>query len=70
MSARITEAQARAMGLEVPTKVRTTRRVAKGGTYHTKCKTCGEEFNTIAAEDRHLHDTHHARYEIVLGYAT
>ena len=72
MIARMTAAQARAAGIDLstarPAKVR-TRRVAKGH-YHTRCHTCGDEFNTMAAEDRHLNDTGHRRYAIVLGLST
>ena len=50
---------------ERPAPSRSTRKTAKGR-YHTRCKTCGEEFRTIAAEDRHLKEHHHARYELVL----
>jgi hypothetical protein len=69
VSARITDAQARALGLVTKTKPRTTRRVARGGAYHTVCMTCGEEFHTRASEDRHVEATHHARYQLVVGFA-
>ena len=67
MAARLTPAEAKKLGLDVPQKkAKATRRTAKGAPYHTICKTCGLEFRTQAAEDRHVHDTHHARYELVL----
>jgi len=73
MVVKMTAAEARKMGLDLstakPAKVRTTRRTAKGEAYHTVCKTpgCGMEFRSIAAEDRHLKETHHARFQLVLG---
>ena len=66
MAARLTEAEARALGLDVKAKrARTTRKTA-AGPYRTICKTCDVVFETSAAEDRHVADTGHARYEIVL----
>ena len=61
----MTPAQLRKLGVEVPTK-KSPRTKAKGP-YHTVCTTCLLEFVTAAAEDRHLADTHHARYELVLS---
>jgi len=68
MTVNLTPAQAKAMGLDVPVKVSKRNRKAAPtrGTYHTRCKTCGEEFRTMASEDRHVHDTHHPRFETVL----
>lgn len=68
MAARLTAAEARAIGLDVkPTRARTTRKVAKGR-YHTTCHTCGEHFMTIASEDRHLAaHPDHRRYELAWG---
>jgi len=51
-------------------KVRTTGRVAKGAPYHTICKVCGEIFHTQASEDRHLEETKHGNYRLVLGYTS
>lgn len=66
MTARITTAEARALGLDVkPSSSRTTRKVARGP-YHTVCVRCREDFTTAASEDRHVTETHHARYELVL----
>ena len=68
----MTVAEARALGLldqvasARPVKVR-SRRTAKGA-YFTVCMACGIEFHTMAAEDRHLKETRHYRYEIVAGY--
>jgi len=68
MTARISAKEAKALGLSAPdakpAKKRTTRKTGSGP-YHTRCKTCGEEFTTAASEDRHVHETHHARYELV-----
>ena len=66
VTARITAAQARALGIDAPkAKQRTTRKEATGP-YRTRCTTCGEEFTSMAAEDRHVTDTLHARYAICL----
>lgn len=68
----MTVAEARAAGLldqvasARPVKVR-SRRTAKGP-YFTVCTTCGDEFHTQAAEDHHLEETRHYRYEIIAGY--
>ena len=69
MTARLSAAEAKALGLTSTSaaKKRTTRRTAKGGPYHTRCRTCGEEFTTAASEDRHVHDTHHVRYDLVVS---
>jgi uncharacterized C2H2 Zn-finger protein len=66
----MTTAEARAAGLldgMKPSKVRTTRTSAprRDGT-DTRCVTCDMVFTTIAAEDRHVVETRHARYEVVL----
>ena len=64
MTAHLTAAEARKLGLDVPaTKKRTTRRTAKGP-YLTVCHDCGETFTTQAAETRHLDDTRHCRYQL------
>lgn len=67
MTARMTEAEARALGIE-PAPGRSGRRdrtVARGP-YATACHDCHELFFTRASEDRHLATTGHARYELVL----
>jgi hypothetical protein len=66
VTARITAAQAKALGIDVPTKKKRTTRKTGVGPYHTRCRTCGEEFTTMASEDRHVHDFHHVRYDLVL----
>lgn len=63
----MTAKQAAALGIVPKKKARTTRKTASGP-YHTICCTCEEEFHTIAAEDRHLNETKHARYRLVLGW--
>jgi hypothetical protein len=67
VAAHLTEAEARALGLDVKAaRVRTTRRTVKGAPYRTRCCTCDEVFDTEAAENRHVAGTTHRRYEIVL----
>jgi len=63
MAARLSKAEAKALGLPVPAPTKTRREAS--GPYLTVCRTCGEEFTTMAAETRHLVDTHHARYEVI-----
>lgn len=67
MTARITAAEARAMGLDVskPARVRTTRKEAKGP-YHTRCCACGEEFTARTTETKHVEEVRHYRYETVI----
>lgn len=66
MSARLTAAEARALGLPAPRPApRTTRKEVTGQPYHSRCVACDEEFDTVAAEDRHLTATHHARYDVL-----
>jgi hypothetical protein len=65
MPVNVTPAQARAMGAAVPAGRKKDRSTAKGP-YLTICKTCGEQFTTMASEDRHLKETKHIRYEIVI----
>jgi hypothetical protein len=65
MPIKLTPAQAKALGLETKTKIRRTRKAVTGEPYHSRCVACGDEFRSIAAEDRHVDDTKHARYEVV-----
>ena len=70
MPARITAAQAKALGIDVkPGRTRTTQRTVKGAPYHTRCVACDEVFTTMAAETRHVESTKHARYVLVYGAA-
>jgi len=66
MPARITPAEAKRLGVEVPATARrrSTKKVAPGP-YHSRCTTCQEEFDSYADEDRHLVKTHHARYSVL-----
>lgn len=65
-AARLTPAEARALGVDVPARqARTTRRTARRE-YLTRCHDCGETFPSVAAEDRHLADTGHHRYDLDL----
>lgn len=76
MTARISAAEAKKLGLtpdpDAPPVPGTGsgRRTGKRAKalYHSVCMTegCGKEFKTEAAEERHLHQTHHARYQLVL----
>jgi hypothetical protein len=63
MTARLSHAELRRLGLAAPK--RTTRRTAPGP-YHTICVLCSAEFTTRASEDRHVNETHHPRYALVL----
>ena len=66
MTARISVAEARRLGIDVPAKTSRNRTVARGP-YRSVCHTCGTVFTTYAGEDRHVHDTHHARYSTLEG---
>ena len=66
MTVTLTAAQARQLGLDVPTTSKRTTRKTAPGPYHTRCHNCGELFTTRAGEDRHLDATHHPRYEVQL----
>ena len=64
-AARLTTAEARALGIDVEAKrTRTTRRTARAP-YHTRCMSCGAVFTTQASEDRHV-SAGHARFELVI----
>lgn len=66
MAARITAAQARKLGIDPSIgKKRRVRRTARGP-YLTKCKACGEVFTSRADEDRHLDETRHTNYLLIL----
>lgn len=66
MTVKLTPAQAKALGLDIPSASGRDRRVAPGP-YHTRCHTCSEEFRTMASEDRHhAANPEHRRYEVVL----
>lgn len=65
MTVRMSEREARRAGLTAP-KPRTTRKTAprEPGTT-SRCVTCGQVFATVAAEDRHVNETRHGRYEVL-----
>jgi hypothetical protein len=66
VSARLTAAEARALGLPAPGPApRTTRKEVTGVPYHSRCCTCDEQFTTMAAETRHLDATDHYRYDVL-----
>ena len=68
MIARISAAEARALGIdtdEKPSRKRTTRRTARGP-YRTICIDCGEVFTTQAAETRHVDATRHCRFDLII----
>ena len=66
MIARLSEKEARALGLTAPKgKRKRTRGIAKGP-YETICHDCEEVFVTQAAETAHLEETGHARYALRL----
>jgi hypothetical protein len=68
MTAHLTAAQARALGIMntlpvvVPHK-RTTRKALPRERAMSVCHTCGERFTSDAAETRHVAATLHARYD-------
>jgi hypothetical protein len=68
MTVQMTAGQARALGIDVaaPGRKRTTRKEVTGTPYRTACVLCGDTFTTIAAEDRHLKETRHPRYALIL----
>ena len=69
MTAHLTAAQARALGIGntlpiVPARKRTTRRAVPRGRAVSVCQACGARFDTDAAETRHVAATLHARYQM------
>jgi hypothetical protein len=68
-AARLSRAEARALGVDVPATTRTARTVARAP-YHTRCMTCGAVFTTQAAEDRHVDIVGgHTRFELIIDAA-
>lgn len=64
--ARVTEAEARAMGLDVKVRRRKNRSEARGA-YHTRCTHCEATFDSVTQEDKHLaFHPDHTRYELVV----
>jgi hypothetical protein len=66
MTAHISNADARRLGLIPGGKTKPTRKEA-AGPYRTVCVMCKEQFTTPAAEDRHLTETGHPRYCLIVG---
>lgn len=64
--ARLTPAEARRLGIDTPRSTSSRSRRTARGTYHTRCHDCGERFLTVASEGRHLDDTGHHRFEVVI----
>lgn len=66
MTAHLTPAQARALGIGNTLPVvprRTTRRALARDRATSTCHACGATFTTDAAETRHVAATFHARYD-------
>ncbi len=63
MPARLTPAQAKALGLDVKHKSRVRKTAA--APYASRCVVCGDEFPTEAAESRHVAGGHN-RFELIL----
>jgi hypothetical protein len=64
VTAHLTAAEARRLGIDVPApRRRTTRRALPRAGSVSVCHTCGERFTTDAAETRHVAATFHARYD-------
>lgn len=67
MSAHLTEAEARALGLPVPQRRRRPTRSSGGRrSARSRCVACGEEFTSDTAETRHVETAGHHRFESVL----
>lgn len=65
MAPRISKAQAIQLGLfeDAP---KAARKRAKAPPYHTRCHDCAQDFTTKASETRHVAETGHVRYDLVL----
>jgi hypothetical protein len=70
MAARLTVAEARALGIDVGATTSTRQRTVARAPYHTRCTTCDERFTVEARERRHSDSEHHWRFELVLERAT
>ena len=66
MLGRTTSGEGEVAATSSPPRVR-VRKTARGR-YWTRCMTegCGLEFHTAAAETRHVDETGHARYRVVI----
>lgn len=65
VTVRMSEKEAKRAGLVAP-KSKSTRRAAPHAGAISRCCSCKTEFTTIAAENRHVEETKHARYETVI----
>ena len=73
MIARLTPAQARALGIDAtgggdnpkPKRKRTRRTEPVNGQYRSICHDCAEVFTSYAAETRHVDEKHHARFSTI-----
>ena len=74
MTVHLTPKQAAALGIDtskgrhVAERKPGSRALPRG--YHTICATCRVEFTSQASEDRHLADTRHCRYELIIERST
>jgi hypothetical protein len=69
MTAHLTAAQARRLGIDVPAtaaRPRATRKALARDRAVSVCHDCGARFDTEAAETRHVAATFHARYRMEL----
>lgn len=77
MTVRLTRAEAELLGVlrnakaqpAPPPAPRKRRRRTAPGPYHTVCVYCAAIFTTAASEDRHVEDTRHGRYQLILEAA-
>jgi hypothetical protein len=63
VTVRLTAAEAKRLGIDAPVARKRTTRKEADGPYHTRCIVCGDEFTTVASENRHLDaNPDHNRY--------
>ena len=69
MPARLTPAQAQALGItaSAPPRVRRTRKAMGRDGAVSRCVTCHATFTTDTAETRHVEQAHHYRFETLAG---
>ena len=66
-AARLSRADAKRLGLDVPASSPSRRRTVARAPYHTRCMSCGAVFTTQAAEDRHVDAVGgHVRFELII----
>jgi hypothetical protein len=64
VTAHLTAAEARALGIDPPpARHRTTRAALPRARAVSVCHTCGDRFDTDAGETRHVAATGHVRYD-------